>query len=150
MTALGTIVIDRSGLSLADLTIDTEGFGTYLVDVAGLGRPGVVPRETFAATSPWVSGQLRTSVTLEETTLPLVVRVQAASSSALDTAVTALEAALNQFVYTVTKTVDGVAKAYTAYPATIGAVDGLTTFAGVQAHFEDLSISIPIYPTPVP
>lgn len=146
MTALATLVVDRSSLSLSSLTIDSDGFGTYLFDAAGLGRVGVTPRESFATAVPWVNGQLRTAVVKEESALPLTVRVQASTSSALDTAITALQDALFQFVYTVTLTVDGVAKAYTAYPATIQSVDGLTAFERVTNHFEDLSISIPVYP----
>lgn len=146
MTALATVVISRTELSLADLTIDSEGFGTYLVDKAGLGRVGTTPRETFATAPPWLNGRLRTAVVKDESTLVLTVRVQAASSSALDTAVAALEAAFDQFEYTVTKTVDGVAKVYTAYPATIQSTDALTAFERVTAFHEDLSISIPVYP----
>lgn len=148
MTALGTVTIDRSNMpgSLADLVIDTDGFGTYYVDKAGLGRVGRTPRETFAAPSPFVHGQIRTAVVLEESALVLVVRVQAASSAALATAVTALEDALFQFLYNVTVVVDGVARVWEACPATVQSVDGLTAFERVTGFHEDLSISIPIYP----
>lgn len=146
MTAIGTVTIDRSGLSLSDLVIDTEGFGTYYVDKGGLGRVGRTPRETVATSSPFVHGQSRTSVVLEESTLSLAVRVQAASSSALDAAVVALEDALFQFVYDVTVVVDGVTKVWTAYPATIDSTDGLVAFERVQAFHEDLAVSIPVYP----
>lgn len=148
MSDLGSVTIDRSGMpgSLTDLSIGTEGFGTYLVDAKGLGRVGKTPRETFATPSPWVHGRTRTAVVYEESTLPLVVRVQSSSSSALNTAVVALEAALAQFVYEVTVVVDGVTKVYTAYPATIQSTDGLTAFERVKGFHEDLSISIPVYP----
>lgn len=148
MTAIATVTIDRSNMpgSLADLVIDSEGFSTYYVDKAGLGRPGVAPREAFASDSPFINGRLRTAVVKEETTLPIKVRVQAASSSALDTAVNALEDALWQFVFPITVAVDGVSKTYNAYPATIQSTDGLTAFERVQAFHEDLSITIPIDP----
>lgn len=148
MSNLGTVVIDRSGMpgSLSDLTIGTEGFDTYLVDSAGLGRVGITPRETFAAPVPWVHGQVRTAVVREESTLVLLVSVNGSSASDLNTKVGALEAALFQFIYTVTVTVLGVAKEYTAYPATIQSIDGLTAFERTTAFFEDLSISIPVYP----
>lgn len=146
MTALGSLTIDRSELSLADLVIDTDGFGTYYLDKAGWGRVGRTPREAFAAPSPFVHGQMRTSVVLEESAIVALVRVQAASSAALATAVTALEDALWQFIYPVTQVVDGVTKAYTAYPATVQSVDGLIAFERVTGFHEDLSISIPVYP----
>src|SRR3954468_11821794 len=146
MTVLGTVTIDRSGMSLSDLVIDTDGFGTYYLDKAGLGRVGRTPRETFAAPSPFVHGQLRTAVGLEESALVIVVRVQAATSSALATAVAALEDALFQFIYEVTVVVDGVTRVWTAAPAVVQSVDGLTAFERVTGFHEDLSISIPIYP----
>jgi hypothetical protein len=148
MTAIGTVSIDRSSLSLSPLVIDTDGFSTYYVDAKGLGRVGKTPRETFATDSPYINGRTRTAVVLEESALPLGVRVQASSSSALNTAVTALEDALWQFVYTVTVTVDGVVKVWTAYPATIQSADGLLAFERVTSFHEDLSISIPVYPVP--
>lgn len=146
MTALASVTIGRASLSLADLVIDSAGFGTYLVDVAGLGRVGKTPREAFATPSPFVHGQLRTQVVLEESTLPLVVRVNGTSSSDLDAKVAALEDALWQFTYPVTVVVGGVTKVWSAYPATIQTIDGLTAFERVTNYFEDLSISIPVYP----
>lgn len=146
MTALGSVSVDRTELSLSALVIDTEGFGTYYIDKTGLGRVGRTPRETFASASPFVHGQSRTSVVLEESSLTLNVRVQAASSSALNTAVTALEDALFQFAYTVTVVMDGVTKVYDAYPATLNSADGLIAFERVQAFHEDLAITIPVYP----
>jgi hypothetical protein len=146
VTALATVVIGRSSLSLSDLTIDSEGFGTYLVDAAGLGRVGITPRETFATAPPWLNGRLRTQVVKDESVLSLVVRVQSSSASNLDAAVAALEDALWQRSYPVTQTVLGVAKTYTAYPATLQSTDALMAFERVTAFYEDLSISIPVYP----
>jgi hypothetical protein len=146
MTALASVTIDRSNLSLSDIVIDSEGFNTYYIDKAGLGRVGRAPRETFADDSPWINGRFRTAVVLEESELVLTVRVQSTTSSGLDTALDALEDALAQFVYTVTVAVDGVSKTYTAYPATIQSTDGLVAVERVRAFCEDLSISIPVYP----
>jgi len=150
MTALATVTIDRTSLSLSDLVIDSEGFGTYYIDKAGLGRPGTAWDETFADDSPWIDGRVRTAAKKQETTLPLTVRVQAESSAALDTAVAALEAALEQFVYEVTVTVDGVAKTYRAYVgSTIQSTDGLIDVERVRGFHEDFAIAIPIYPNAV-
>jgi hypothetical protein len=146
VTSLASVSIDRSSLGLSALVIDTEGFGTYYVDKVGLGRVGRLPRETLATPSPFVHGQFRTAVVWEESSLPLTVRVQASSSAALDTAVIALEDALSQFIYPVTVTVDGVAKVWTAYPATWNSTDGLMAVERVQSFHEDLSITIPVYP----
>ena len=148
MTALASWTIDRSNMpgSPAGLVIDSEGFSTYYIDTAGLGRAGRTPRETLATPSPFIHGQIRTAVVYEESQLNRLVRVQAASSSALNTAVTALEAALAQFVYTVTDVVDGVTKVWTAYPATIQTTDALIAVERVMSFHEDLSISIPVYP----
>lgn len=148
MTAIGTLTIDCSSLGVSDIVIDTEGFGTYCLDAAGLGRVGRTPRETFATPSPFQHGQARTSVVWDESSLPVTVRVQAASAGALDTAVTALEDALSQFVYNVTLAVSGVSKVYSAYPATWNTPDGLTAFERVTGLHEDLAITIPVYPLP--
>lgn len=146
MTSLGTVVIDRSSLSLSDLTIETSGSGTYVIDGGGLGRPGFTQRETLATASPFIDGQLRTSVVRDESSLPLVVRVQSTTSSGLNTAVAALEAAVQQFVYPVTVTVGGVAKVWTAHPAALGSVDGLIAHERVREFYEVLTISIPVDP----
>lgn len=147
MTETVTVTIDRSGLSLSDLVIDSSLTATYTLAEGGLGRIGIAQRETFADDSAWVDGRMRVAVVKEESALPLVVRVQASTSSALDTAVVALETALCQFTYTVTMVVDGVSKVWTAYPAAIGgADDGLIHPWQVEAHYADLSIRIPLYP----
>ena len=146
MSDIATVTIDRSGLSLADLVIGSEGFSPYVIAAGGLGRIGRTPRDATATASPFIHGQLRTASVLEESSLPLTVRVTGTSAADLDAKVTALEDALNQFVYTVTVAVNGVAKAWTGYPATVGAVDGLTVFERNAAFFEDLAITIPVYP----
>ena len=146
MADLANVTITRTLLSLSNLSIGSEGFSTYYIDKGGLGRVGKTPRETFADDSKWVNGRLRTAVVREESVLPLTVRVQAASSSALDTAVEALDAALDQFVYDVTVTVDGVAKTYRGYPATMQTTDALINVERVRDFCEDFTISIPVYP----
>jgi len=149
MADLATVTITRTLLSLSALSIGSEGFSTYYIDRDGLGRVGKTPRETFADDSGWVNGRLRTAVVREESALPLTVRVQAASSSALDTAIDALDAALDQFVYDVTVTVDGVAKTYRGYPATMQTTDALINVERVRDFCEDFTISIPVYPVPL-
>lgn len=148
MTAIGTVTIDRSGMpgSLAALAITTDNSGTYTLGQGGLGRVGRIPRATLATASPFVNGQARTSVVLDESSIALLVRVQSTTSSGLNTAVVALEAALFQFSYTVTVVVDGVTKVYDAYPATVQSTDGLTSHERVIGFFEDLAVSIPVYP----
>jgi len=146
VTALVTVTIDRTSLSLSDLSITSDNSGTYTLAQGGLGRPGIAQREAFADDSKWVNGRLRTAVVKEESTLPLIVRVQSTTTSGLATAVSALETALCQFTYTVTVDVDGDSKDWTAYPAAIGAADGLYVPGRVLDHYEDLTISIPIYP----
>jgi len=146
VTAIGSVSIDRTSLSLSALVADTEGFGAYYVDAKGLGRIGRTPRLTTATASPYVHGQLHTAAVLEESVLNLVLRVNGTSSSDLDTKVTALEGALFQFVYGVTVVVSGVTRVWTAYPATIQSTDALVAFERVTAFYEDLTISIPVYP----
>lgn len=146
MTALVSWSIDRSGLSLSDLVIDSDPTSTYTFAQGGVGRVGVSPRETFATDSAFVDGRMRTSVVRDESSLPGIVIVQGASWSAVDTAVTALETALWQFIYTLTEVKDGVSKVWTAYPATVGAADGVVTVDNIEQFYTVVSLGIPVYP----
>lgn len=148
MTSVGTITIGCSSIGADDIVISTDGFSTYYVDKAGLGRVARIPRETFATASPFMDGQARTQVVWDESSYPLVMRVQADSTAALDSAIGALENALSQFIYPVTDLLDGVTKVWTAFPATWNSTDGLRAFERVMAYHEDLAITIPVDPIP--
>ena len=147
MTA-AAVSIDRTALSLSPLTISDDGTGTYSLTVGGLSRPVVTPRETKAPESRYFAGSELLAVTREQTSMHLEVLIQAASSSALDAAITALDNALWQFAYDVTVTVDGVAKVWHCTPAALGASSGLFESSHVADHFAVFALDIPCKPIP--
>ena len=141
-----SVSIDRTSLSLSALVITDLPGATYRLPEDGMGRPAIAQRRTYAGNSAWLNGSTLISATKEQASLPLVIYTEAASSATLDTQMTALEAALGQFVYNVTVTVDGVAKVWRGDPADIswGEVDsGL-----VRAKMCRASVTIPVYPIP--
>jgi hypothetical protein len=139
-----TVAIDRASLSLSALTIANDG-ATYQIGMDGLSRPGRTWRITSAPDSADVHGSVPIAAALEQTSIPLEVIVKSTSSSALNTAVDALFAALSQFIYPVTVTVDGVAKVWSASPATV-TPKAATGPAQVAQFFEVFTVTIPIYP----
>lgn len=141
-----SVTIDRSSLSLSDLVISDAFDATYQLLRDGLGRPAITWRMTAAPDSVDVHGTEYLAAVKEQTSLPLKVMVQAASTGALDTAVTALEDALSQFTFPVTQDIDGVTKVWSASPASYGADSGQVVHARVLQHFEVMVITIPIYP----
>lgn len=142
-----SVALDRSSLSLSDLVIDDDTTATYVLLKDGLGRPGITWRLGAMPDSADVHGTEYVSAVKEQTSLPLRVMVQAASSAALDVAVTALEDALSQFTYPVTVDVDGVARVWSGAPAAWSTESGVQ-HAYVAGFFDVLLVTIPVYPVP--
>lgn len=148
MSVTATVSIDRSSLSLSALTISSNSTGTYTLTENGLGRPAITARTHYASESPYFHGSTHVAVTKDQSALPLEVLVQAASSTALDTAINALDAALWQFTYDVTVTVDGVAKVWSCSPASWSIAESLVSHGRAVQYVELLTITIPCYPIP--
>lgn len=142
--SVATVSIDRSSLSLSALTITDDG-ATYQLAQDGLGRPGITWRLASAPDSANVHGTEYVGAAREQSSLPLTVIVKAASSSALNTAVAALEDALSQFAYDVTVTVDGVAKVWPASPAAWSFTTPVSP-AQVTQFYTLMTITLPVYP----
>lgn len=142
-----TVSIDRSALSLSPLVIADDG-ATYRLTERGLGRPGVTWRMGAMPDSADVHGTEYISAAKEQSSLPLEVAVTASTTSALSAAVVALEAAVSQFSYDVTVTVDGVGRTWSCGPASYASANGAFDAGMVAAHFDVLSITIPVYPIP--
>lgn len=138
------VSIDRTSLTLSALLISDDGSGTYSLTDKGLGRPGVSPLTTYAGTSRWLNGNTPISSVRENSTLPLQVLVQAASTAALTAAITALDAALWQFTYNTTTAHDG--KVWACHAAGWNVASGVVLHAHWSAFFEVLDIVIPVYP----
>lgn len=142
-----SVTLDCSSISATDVEIVSDDFAaTYLLLLEGLGRPAITWRLTAAPDSADVHGSEYVAAAKEQTTLPLKVLIQAASSAALDVAITALEDALSQFAYTATMVVDGVTKVWACGPAAYSPTSGLVDSNMVDGHFDVYTITIPVYP----
>lgn len=139
-----TVSLDRTSLSLSALAITDDG-STYQLKQDGLSRPAMTWRFTTMPDSADIHGTENVAAARERTTIPLEVIVKSTSSSALNTAVVALETALSQWAYDVTVTVDGVAQVWHAAPAAWSFSQ--PTSPGMVAQFFTLmTITIPVYP----
>jgi hypothetical protein len=139
-----TVSIDRTSLSLSALAATNDG-ATYQIAQDGLGDPGITWRKSTMPDSDDIHGSEYVAAAKEQTSIPLEVIVKAASSSALKTARDALFAALSQFTYTVTVTVDGVSDVWTAGPADWARSTAVQP-GQVAQFFTVLTITIPVYP----
>lgn len=147
MTA--TLTLGRASLGLPDLVVDgtapaSEG---YFIGAGGLAEPTFDVRSTYAPDSAYTPGSQLLAATLQASTLPVVVVVQANSTAALTTLKAALAQAAFQFAYTVTLTVNGTAQVFDAGPCW-PAWSGLTS-ALVDAHMVRATLAIPVQPTGV-
>lgn len=148
MTATASVSIDRSSLSLAALTIAGTSGSTYFLAGEGLGSPSISRRNTYMPDNPFIHGSELIGSVKEQSSLPLTVQVQASDAAGLDTALSDLYDALDQFSYSVTVTVDGVAKTWSCDPASYGSIDGNVSVIRQSLYFELVTITIPVYPIP--
>jgi hypothetical protein len=137
------VSIDRSSLGLADLLIDTTPRTDFWLPEDGIGAPGYSHRRSYA-TAAYVHGGLQTAAVLEQSTLPLSIYVGGDTTAQLRNRVEALVAALRQFYFTTTVTVDDYAETWGCDCADIGPA---TYVPGeVTAHIQRREVTIPVYP----
>lgn len=144
MSSTASITITRTALSLADLVINDTS-ATYRLTPDGLGDPGMTWRLTSMPDSADVHGTEYIAAVLEQSSLPLKVLVMGADAAAVRTARNALTAALSQFDYSITVTVDGQAQTWDCSPASWSLADGVQ-YAMVAARLEVMTITVPVYP----
>jgi len=144
MTTL--ISIDRTSLSLSALTMSDMPPATsgWWVDSRGFGRPEHTKRRTYASDAPWTKGKVLTASVADQSTLPFTFWGMAASTSALYALMDALEAALDQFTYTVTVTDNALARTWTCDPADVRWSD--MSLAQSRAMIVMGTVTIPVYP----
>lgn len=140
-----SFTVDRSSLSLSDLSIDDEGFSSYAITPEGYSEPEVSPRVTTAR-SRYVIGELVTGYTLNTSTLLLEVWVQGTTTAVLETRCDALKRAFSrQASYSVTRTLDGQSKTWRCQPAGVTRT-GPVIKGEVNNYEATYRISIPVYP----
>lgn len=146
MTAVLSVGIDRTSLTLSALTITEDFSQTYWI--AGVEWPKFPRRKQRSGPSPYINGPGTLLANVRDLgVLPLTIHAQAATSSALETAKTALQAAVDQWTYTLTLTVDSGAHAYTAECADDDIAWGEIDSGMVRAFVARGSLVIPLYPS---
>ena len=142
MTLALSLTITRTALSLADLVITNDPAPGIWIE--SVGAPSFSQRLTYAPPSDYIPGNKLLAKALDASSLPVVLYAKASTSAALATLKASLEAAVNQFAYTVTLTVDGVSQSWAADPTwpNWGDVDdGMAAAKAARALF-----SIPVNP----
>lgn len=141
-----SVSIDRSGLSLGPLVIGTVPHGVrWHLPEDGVTWPAFETRRTYAPDSPYASGRMLLAAVREASELPLTVYAHGASGADLEASKAELEAALAQWSYDLTLTVDSVAHLYRA-EIVLGVPWGPVDSGMVADRMARTSFSIPINP----
>lgn len=100
------------GGPLAALSVQSPG--AYSIISVG---PGLIAWRRQTAESKWVHGRYLTAAVMDVEMAPLKIRVYGSSAAALDANTAALLAALHQFAYQLTLTIDGITTTWSCEPA---------------------------------
>lgn len=145
MTSI-SVAFTRTALTLPTLTVTNTPGGTYWIPEEGTEWPRFGRRKTHAPPSPYVAGRVLLARVTDVGTLSLTVYASAATTSALEDAKAALQAAVDQWTYTLTLTVDGDAQAFTAECCDDEITWGEVDSGMVRAFIARGSVVIPLYP----
>lgn len=140
-----SFVIDRSGLSLSDLTIDVSGLNDYVISKDGWGEPPYVPRTTFES-STFVNGQLLVASVDDLTAWALGVFINGTDGADLASKIAALAAAIKQFAYTVTATMDDSGTTWNAFPGSMSRDQGIVAPTLQWRYSAFYRLTIPVNP----
>lgn len=145
MSTFTEVTIDRSGLGMgAPITIYGSGNHRYVL-APGPIRPGRTWRRSYA-TAPYVHGALLTSAVLENSALPISLKVTGSTPGELGDYLDDLMEAVSQFSYTVTLNEDNTITTWAAEPADY--TPGSLRSDAVQNLVEGVVLTIPVYPIP--
>lgn len=142
-----TISISRTSLALSALTLSAANDATAL-GVVSYAEPAVAQRIEWAPDSKYVHGSQSLSSAYEHSMLNFEAGTNLATTEAASRALFAeIRAAINQFTYTVTVTVDGAtAEVWTCQPGSLGAVS--RSYEDLRSHSVVRPVSIPCHPVP--
>lgn len=142
-----TISISRTSLSLAALALSAANDATAL-GVVSYTEPAVEQDIEWAPDSKYVHGSVALSSKYGHSMLNFDAGTNLAATETDSRALFAeLKAALNQFTYTVTVTVDGAtAEVWTCQPGSLGAVS--RSYEDLRSHSVVRPVSIPCHPVP--
>jgi hypothetical protein len=141
-----SVSFDRTALSLSALTITETPGGSYWLPEQGAEWPRFSRRKEYAPAVRYLGGRTLLARVADVGTLPLTVYARAASGSALDTLKAALQTAVDQWMYDLTLTIDGVAVTYTAECVDDDIAWGEVDSGMVKAHLARGTVAIPLYP----
>lgn len=140
-----SVTIDRTALTLSPLVITNDPFGTaFHLPSDGIGRGNFAIRKTYAPTSRLIGGQQLLSAVTDLGSLPLRIYAHGSTTAEVASNMAVLNAALSQWAYEITLTVDGVSETWWADPElpTWGPVDS----GEVAAHMAIATVTVPIQP----
>lgn len=140
-----SVSFDRTALSLSALTI-TETRGSFWIPEDGSDWPRFGRRKEYAPNVRYLGGRTLLARVSDVGTLPLTVYATAASGSALDALKAQLQAAVDQWAYDLTLTIDGVAATYTAECVDDDVAWGAIDSGMVKAHVARGTFAVPLYP----
>lgn len=142
-----SVTISRVGLDLDDLVIVDHPHGLtdcLWIPADGISSPGFSWRLDYAPDSSWIPGKQLMAAVLEASSIPLTVYAQGSSEVFLDELQRELEAAVSQFTYTTTITVDGVSRAWQCDPAF--PQWGAIRHEYAEKHLAQAALVIPVNP----
>ena len=138
-----SVTLSRESLSLADLVITNDPTADITLLEEGFARPGFTMRRTYAPDSAWVGGRQLLAAVVDASTLPLVFNINGSSAANAEALIDEVEAAVTQFAYDVTLSIDGQAHTWLADPE----LPSWTADSGmVRAHMVRGSVVIPVNP----
>lgn len=141
-----SLSFDRTSLSLSPLVITSSPFGTSLhIPEDGVTWPVFETRRDYAPDSNFATGRMLRSAVLGAGDLPLTIYAHGDTTAALEAAKAELAAAVAQWSYALTLTVDSAAHAYTA-EVVLDLPWGPVDSGMVAAHMASTSFSIPLNP----
>lgn len=140
------VSIDRASLALTPLVITGNPFASGLhIPEDAITWPHFDTRREYAPDSKWASGRTLLAAVQDAAELPLTIYAHGADGAALAASKAELEAALAQWSYSLTLTVDSVAHVYNA-EIVLGVPWGPIDSGMVAARMARTSFSIPLNP----
>lgn len=140
-----SVTFSRTVLSLPALVIEQDpSAGLYLPE-DGIVWPVFETRREYAPDSSWVPGRVLLAAVQGAAELPLTIYAKGASGAAVAAKRAELEAALAQWSYDLTLTVDSVAYTYSA-EILLGVPWGPIDSGMVAEHLARTSFTIPLNP----
>lgn len=140
-----SLTIDRGSLSLPPLVVGQDFAASLYLPEDGAVWPSFETRRAYAPDSAYVAGRSLLAAVKGAAELSLTVYARGSSGAALATAKADLEAALAQWSYPLTLTVDSVAHTYRA-EIVLDVPWGPIDSGMVAAHLARTSFSIPLNP----